>query len=140
MRFIRSIVEAIKNDEGAPVRLIGAAQDITEQVRATELLRESESRLKAAERLTHVGHWTWNLKTNRATWSEEIFRIMGQPQDYEPDYEVFLQMVLSADRDRLERWVRNCLSAKEGSLIEYRVVRPEWRSTNGSLYVRSAAR
>jgi two-component system, cell cycle sensor histidine kinase and response regulator CckA len=124
VRFIRSIVEAIKNDEGALVRLIGAAQDVTEQVRATELLRESESRLKAAERLTHVGHWTWNLKTNRATWSEEIFRIMGQPQDYEPDYEVFLQMVLSADRDRLEKWITNCLSAREGSLIEYRVFRP----------------
>jgi PAS domain S-box-containing protein len=124
VRFIRSIVEGIKNNEGALVRLIGAAQDITEQVRATELLRESESRLKAAERLTHVGHWTWNLKTNRATWSEEIFRIMGQPQDYEPDYEVFLRMVFPADRDRLERWVSNCLDAKEGSGIEYRVVRP----------------
>ena len=49
---------------------------------------------------------------------------MGQPQDYEPDYKVFLQMVCLRDRDRLERWVSGCLSAKEGSLIEYRVVRP----------------
>ena len=105
VRFIRSIVEAIKNDDGALVRLIGAAQDITEQVKATELLRESESRLKSAERIAHVGHWTWNVKTNRASWSEEIFRIMGQPPDYEPGYETFLQMVVSADKDRLEKWV-----------------------------------
>ena len=103
------------------VRLTGAAQDITEQVKATQLLRESESRLKAAERLTHVGHWTWNLKTNRATWSEGIFRIMGQPQDYEFDYERFLQMVFPADRERLKTWVSNCLSEKDGSTIEYRV-------------------
>ena len=98
LRFIRSIVEAIKDDEGTLVRLNGAAQDVTDEVKAIELLRESEARLKSAERITHVGHWTWNLKTNRALWSEEIFRIMGQPPDYEPDYEMFLQMVASGDR------------------------------------------
>ena len=114
VRFIRSIVEAIKNEDGALVRLAGAAQDITEQVKATELLRESEARLKSAERMTHVGHWTWNIKTNRASWSEEIFRIMGQPPDYQPGYEEFLQMVAPGDRDRVEQWVRDCLSEKRG--------------------------
>ena len=139
VRFIRSIVEAIRNDEGVLVRLTGAAQDITEQVKATELLRESESRLKSAERMTHVGHWTWNLKTNRASWSEEIFRIMGQPPDYEPDYETFLQMVVSADRDRLEKWVSGLPSreARERHRVPGRPA--EWRGANGSLHVRSAA-
>ena len=124
VRFIRSIVEAIKNEEGDLLRLIGAAQDVTEQVNATELLRESESRLKTAERMAHLGHWTWNLKTNQATWSEEVFRIMGQPLDYQPDYEVFRDMVASSDRDGVENWVRGCLSEKRGSVIEYRIVRP----------------
>lgn len=100
------------------------AADLIERSRAEEKLRESEMRLKSAERITHVGHWTWNLKTNRATWSEEIFRIMGQPSEYEPDYEVFLRMVMSADRDRLEQWVSGCLAEKRGSVIEYRVMRP----------------
>ena len=50
---------------------------------------------------------------------------MGQPPDYEPDYEMFLQMVASGDRDRLEEWVSGCLSEKRGSVIEYRVVRPD---------------
>ena len=77
MRFIRSMVEAIRNDDGALIRLAGAAQDITEQVKATELLRESEGRLKYAERMTHVGHWTWDLATNLVSWSEEMFRHHG---------------------------------------------------------------
>jgi PAS domain S-box-containing protein len=100
------------------------AADLIERSRAEEKVRESEARLKSAERITHVGHWTWNLKTNRASWSEEIFRIMGQPQDYEPVYDSFLQMVVSGDRDRLEEWVRDCVSEKRGGVIEYRVVRP----------------
>lgn len=124
VRFIRSIVEAIKNENGAPMRLAGAAQDITEEVKAMELLRESEARPKSAERMTHVGHWTWNLKTNRMSWSEEIFRIMGQPNDYKPRYEAYLEMVASCDREQLETWVRDCLREERGSFIEYRIVRP----------------
>ena len=124
VRFIRSIVEAIKNEDGALARLTGAAQDVTEQVRATELLRESEARLKSAERMTHVGNWTWDIKTNRVSCSEEILRILGQPEDYQPGYEESLQMIAPGDRDRVERWARECLAEKNGNLIEYRIVRP----------------
>jgi PAS domain S-box-containing protein len=46
VRFIRSISEEIPNDEGVPVRITGTDQDITEQVQATELLRESEERFR----------------------------------------------------------------------------------------------
>ena len=77
VRFVRSIVEAIRDDQGAPVRLAGATQDITEQVEARELLRESEQHLKNAERLAQVGHWHWDLRANRVSGSEEVFRIFG---------------------------------------------------------------
>jgi two-component system, cell cycle sensor histidine kinase and response regulator CckA len=36
VRFLRSIVEAIRNDEGVPVRIVGATQDITDAKRAQE--------------------------------------------------------------------------------------------------------
>jgi PAS domain-containing protein len=75
VRYIRSIVESIRNKDGAVVRLAGASQDVTEQVKATELLRESEARLKRAERITHVGNWALDIKANRLSWSEEVFRI-----------------------------------------------------------------
>jgi PAS domain S-box-containing protein len=81
MRFVRSIVEAIRNNQGAPVRIVGATQDITEQVKARELLRASEERLKNAERLAasrrrpFTGSWTWTRhqggleKPSRTDWS-----------------------------------------------------------------------
>src|SRR6185436_10207374 len=81
VRFIRSIAEEVKNEQGALVRLVGTDQDITEQVKATELLRESEARLKSAERMTHVGSWICDIKANRVSCSEEMLRILGQPQD-----------------------------------------------------------
>ena len=85
VRHVRSIVEAIRNDQGAPVRLAGATQDITERVKARELLRESEEHLKKAERLAQVGHWHWDLRANRVSGSEEMFRIFGKPANYYTD-------------------------------------------------------
>src|SRR5205823_4034791 len=91
VRFVRSIVEAIRNEQGAVVRIAGATQDVTEEVTARELLRESEKHLKNAERLVHLGHWQWDIRANRVSGSEEMFRIFGKPQNYVPSYEQFLQ-------------------------------------------------
>jgi len=124
LRFIRAMIEAVKNDDGSLVRLVGATQDVTEQVKATELLRESEARLRNAERMTHVGNWIWDIKANRASWSEEIARILGQPPDYAPGYEELLQLVVAEDRKRIQQWGSDCLAGKRGSAIEVRIVRP----------------
>ncbi|HWU40710.1 MAG TPA: PAS domain-containing protein, partial [Candidatus Acidoferrum sp.] len=125
LRFVRSTVEAVRNNEGAPVRLSGAAQDITEQVKATELLRESEARLKSAERMTHVGNWVFNVKTNRTSWSEGMYRILGLPRDHDPSYEGVLQLMPPPDSDRVERWVNDCLREKKGGFTEGRIIRPD---------------
>ena len=125
MRFVRSIVEAVRNEQGLTVCHAGATQDITEQVQARELLRESEERLKNAERLAHVGHWDWDFKGNQAVWSEECFRIFGQPRDYTPTYEAFLQAVAPQDREQVQERIRHRLAERSASSSEYRIIRPD---------------
>lgn len=125
LRFVHSILEALRDDQGNAVRIVGASQDITEQVKAAELLRESEMRLKNAERLAHVGHWSWDLTSNQVIWSEECFRIFGRPTDDQPNYEEFLKAVLPQDRELVERAKRERLTEKSGTSIEYRIARPD---------------
>ena len=93
-------------------------------------LRRSEDRLKNAERLAHVGHWDWDVKSNQLSWSEEMFRIFDVPRDYTPSYEGFVQAVIRQDRERLERWVNECLAKKSGYFIEFQISRP-----NGDLRI-----
>ena len=124
VRFVRSIIEAIRNDRGALVRIVGATQDITEEVKARELLRESEQRLKTAERMTHVGNWTWDIKTNHVAWSEEIFRIFGRPENYAPSFEGFLEAIAPHDRTRTQEAIQECIAARRGGSIELQVARP----------------
>jgi PAS domain S-box-containing protein len=124
VRFIRSVVQTIKNGPGAPLRFVGATQDITEQISASQSLRESEERLRNAERIAHVGNWAWDPKTNHVSWSEELFRIHGQPADLKLNYQGIRESVAPQDRDRVTQWVGNCLAQKRGSSIEYRIARP----------------
>ena len=125
VRFVRSVVAVVRNDEGVPVRLTGATADITDHVKARELLRQSERRLKNAERLANLGHWDWDLNSNQVTWSEETSRIFGQPVDYKPSYEDLLQITIPEDKERVAQVVRSSLAKSHGFLVEFQIARPD---------------
>src|SRR5262249_39911048 len=112
------------NDQGVPTHVVGTTQDITEQVNARELLLASEARLKNAERLAHVGHWHWDLNSDQVLWSEEMFHIFGQPQDYTPSYEGFFHAVIPQNRERLRREMRDAIADHSGFYSEVQIARP----------------
>jgi signal transduction histidine kinase/CheY-like chemotaxis protein len=59
-----------------------------------------------------------------------MFRIFAVPWIYKPSYEGFVQAVIRQDRERLERWVQECLTKKRGHFIEFQISRP-----NGDLRI-----
>jgi PAS domain S-box-containing protein len=63
--------------EGNPVRMTGITKDITEPKLREIELRLSEKNLAEAQALTHLGSWELDLKTNKQTWSKELFKIFG---------------------------------------------------------------
>src|SRR6266403_193207 len=68
---------------------VAFALDLSEQKRADEALRRSESYLAQAQRLAHVGSWAWEaLARNTLYISEEWYRIFGfDPKDGMPTWE-----------------------------------------------------
>ena len=100
------------------------AADLIERSRAEDKLSESEEHLKNAERLAHVGHWQWDIRANRVSGSEEMYRIFGKPPDYIPSYEGFLEDLVPPDREQMERLIRDSLARKVGHSIEYQIALP----------------
>jgi PAS domain S-box-containing protein len=115
-----------------PRKLFGTVQDITERKRSDEdrkslshKLEESNARLEEAQRVAHLGHWIWNLETNRVTFSSETCRIYGlEPQEDPIDLEKIRELIHPEDREYVfesaERAVRDGVSIE----TEHRIVRP----------------
>ncbi len=52
-------------------------KDITERQQAEEKLQASQALLAKAEKIAKIGSWEYNFTTQKLTWSEELFQILG---------------------------------------------------------------
>jgi PAS domain S-box-containing protein len=94
--------------------------------RTEDALRASEADLSEAQRIAHLGSWNWDIVQNKLTWSAEIFRIFGIPQNhFGATYEAFLDSVHPVDRDRVKQAVDAALYKRQGYSIEHRILLPD---------------
>jgi PAS domain S-box-containing protein len=91
-----------------------------------EALRESESSLSEAQRIAHVGNWSWEVQTNELHWSDEIYRIFGLlTHQFNPTYDAFLEFVHPDDRESLQEAVQKAFFEKEPYIFDHRIVLPD---------------
>lgn len=81
--------------------------------------------MSRAQRVAHTGSWELELSSNRLTWSDEIYRILGyEPQAFIPAYDVFLDAVHPDDRNVIdEAYSRSLKDGSDGYEVEHRIVR-----------------
>ena len=53
----------------------GVMIDLTESLHAQQALEESQRALDEAQKLARVGSFTWDLRSNEARWSDEMYRM-----------------------------------------------------------------
>lgn len=114
----------------------GIDRDITIHRQEEAALRESEARLKRAQRIARLGNWELDLRTGTLTWSDQVFRIFGVPEgSFTPTRAAFLELVHPEDREKVEAAVRDALLAHAPYRVDHRIVRP----TGEPRYVREYA-
>lgn len=108
-----------------PLRALDEAIARLDDMFAT--LEQSESRLKEAQRIAHLGSWSYDYASAQMTWSREVWRILGLPADVPTSIDVILEAVHPEDRDRAGEAF--ALLVKMGQNLDIghlRVVRPDW--------------
>ncbi|MEO0408628.1 MAG: GAF domain-containing protein [Cyanobacteria bacterium P01_A01_bin.135] len=101
-----------------------AQRELAERRRVEAELRESEERLRLAQRAAGAGLWDWDLTTNQITWSDEYYRLYGLDDSVVPSYESWLAPVLAPDRDRVNQAILNALEQDSGLNVEFRILHP----------------
>src|SRR5713226_4929127 len=119
------VVGRPSTDEGRRSEFVGAVTDITEQRRAAETLRESESYLAEAQKLSHTGSWSWSPDTDVRYWSEECYRILGfDPRDGLPRTEELIQRIHPDDQPAVREIAKTAKHNKLDEEMDYRILHP----------------
>ncbi|WP_437623666.1 ATP-binding protein [Sorangium sp. So ce1151] len=121
---------------GPPSRYFGVVVDLTERRRAEQELRRSERMLNEAQRIAHVGSWSYDLASRTVRWSEQLYHILGVDPSRRPTFELFASLIHPEDRHRVLGGAESASPLGIASPVECRVVRP---STGELRHVQMAA-
>jgi PAS domain S-box-containing protein len=100
--------------------------DLSEQKRAEEALRRSESYLAEAQRLSQTGSWAWSPDQDIRYWSEECYRLLSfDPQDGLPRFEDFVQRLHPGDQPAFRELIQTVIREKAEFAADYRIVHPD---------------
>ena len=115
----------------SPIDLSGTGQvvvsirDMSERRRADEAVRLSEARLAEAQRVAHIGTWSWDVGSDYVLWSAELKRIYGMDGEDGPiSFPEYAMLVHPEDRDRVTSVVIQTVRNLRPFEHEYRIVLP----------------
>lgn len=109
--------------EGGP-SIAGVAIDITDRLQAEEALEAARRTMEDAQRISHVGSWTWDVPTNSVTWSDELYRIFGLPKGV-VTYDSYLAGIHPDDRARVEGVIQDAFRSGIFPAFEHRIKRQD---------------
>jgi PAS domain S-box-containing protein len=135
-RWFLTRATPIRDVEGRILEWYGTSTDIHDRKQVEDALRDREERLRVALQAARMGSWDYDLRTQRARWSSEMFEIYGlDPSSEPPSLERFVDLIHPEDRDLARGGIREAGRRGGSFAIEFRIVRPDggvvWINTTG---------
>jgi len=117
----------LRDEFGQTFGVCWIGTEISDIKRAEQALERTAADLKEAQRVAHIGSWIWNLRTQMAEWSEELFRIHGlDPSGPAPNYRGEFQKLLTPEsRIALGDALENLEEGGDPYELDLEVVRPD---------------
>ncbi len=112
---------------GVTIGLEGFLIDTTKHRLAEEALRQRDLELKEAQRLAHIGSWTWDARSDATTWSEELYRIFNlDPRLFSPNFHDHPSFYTQDSMELLKNAVQKAMETGEPYELELELANPSF--------------
>ncbi|MDO9255601.1 MAG: PAS domain S-box protein, partial [Bacteroidales bacterium] len=128
----------LKNELNSSEEFLGIAMNITERKQIENQLQRSLHNLAEAERIGNTGSWEYNVATDTAIWSENMFRIFGVDPKMPKElvFKYFLDnLVHPDDCANVAAVFQDALAGRRAYDLEYRIL----KSGNTFRYIHALA-
>ncbi len=110
---------------GKLAAVIITSVDITERITAQRALEASQRGLAEAQRIARVGSFEFDLINNTASWSDELYRLMGASEQRGAPLDTFLSLVYPDDLPVVTTAWSAATDRGIPFDIDFRIVRPD---------------
>lgn len=101
-------------ESGAFLGFIGSCMDVEDRRTAERAAAERLERLEESERLSHLGHWSWDVHSGNVVWSREVFRLFEvDPAAGEPDLQRMIATYEASSAQRLSEAIDEAIKKKK---------------------------
>lgn len=117
--------------------------DIRKVQAANLTLNKSQFLSYQAEILSEFGTWEWNFNTNKITYSDNLYRILGsEPQSFEAGQENFMKFIHPQDIEIVNSIFEKIVEDEDLPHSYFRIIRPDGKTrilrSVGKLFVDNA--
>lgn len=117
--WIRCRGMIMRDDDGTPIRMLGAHTDVT-------ALKQKEKILERCNAAANIGHWEMDLKKESATFSNVTKKILGLDTDLPPDQNgPAIYFKKGAHRTRVDNAFGSAMKSKREQKAQAKIITPD---------------
>lgn len=100
-----------------------ASKKVEQQSSKLQHIKET---LTTAQEIANLGNWEWNPTSGRVTWSDEIYRILGEiPQTTEASFDAIMNHIPESDKDKVKSVIDQSISTSKPYEVEHQIIRSD---------------
>ncbi len=94
--------------------------DISKRKETERILAIKESQLKSAQKISNLGNWTWDIKTNKISWSDQLYDIFDlKTQEFEITARYFFSRVSTTTKREIISLMDLSISQKKTMEVDF---------------------